>query len=94
MDFHQSYFWLSFADPDAPAGHRWLGGTLVTGCDIAQAVENAWRLGVNPGGAVLGGPVAADDVPGVIRHYGRLVTDKDEWTSSDEPIALPQVRAE
>ena len=52
------------------------------------------RLGVNPGGAVLGGPVLADELPGVIRHYGRLVTDEDEWTSHDEPIALPQVRAE
>src|SRR3954463_3382195 len=55
MALHQPYFWLSFSDPDAPAGHRWLGGTLVTGCDIEQAIENAWRLGVNPGGAVLQG---------------------------------------
>ena len=94
MALHQSYFWLSFADPDAPAGHRWLGGTLVTGCDIEQAIENAWWLGVNPGDAVLGGPVLADELPGVIRHFGRLVTDKDEWTSSDELIALLQVRAE
>ena len=54
------------------------GRTLVTGRDIVQAVENAWRLGVNPGGEVLGGPGSADDVPGVIRHYGRLVTDEDE----------------
>ena len=94
MDADETYWRLSFVDPSAPAGHRWLGGTLVTGRDIEQAVENAWRLGVNPGGAVLGGPVLADDVPGLIRHYGRLVTDEDEWTSSDEPIALPQVRAE
>ena len=54
--------------------------TAMTATAVAD-LENAWRLGVNPGGAVLGGPVAADDVPGVIRHYGRLVTDKDEWTS-------------
>jgi len=78
VDTGEAYWWLSFTDPSGPARHRWLGGMLVTGRDIVQAVENAWRLGVNPGGAVLGGPVSANDVPGLIRHYGRLVTDEDE----------------
>jgi len=65
MDADETYWRLSFVDPSAPAGHRWLGGTLVTGRDIVQAVKNAWRLNVNPGGDVLGSPVLADDVPGL-----------------------------
>jgi hypothetical protein len=50
-----SRFWyLSFVDGDPP---RFLGGCLVKGDDIGYAIKEAWRLGINPGGEVLGIPV-------------------------------------
>lgn len=47
-------WWLSFADQTRPTGQHFLGVALVIAGDMAQAVRVAWKLGVNPGGEVLG----------------------------------------
>lgn len=54
MDFKRHWFWLSFCDTDKPEGERFLGGCLVQGADFGDAVHEAHRLGINPGGEVAG----------------------------------------
>jgi len=48
------WWWLSFCDPEKPAGQRFVGVTLVRGSAFLQAVQEAHRLGINPGGEVKG----------------------------------------
>jgi hypothetical protein len=45
-------WWLSFCDGDRPEGDRFLGVAIVRAPDMNQAVQEAWRLDVNPGGEV------------------------------------------
>jgi hypothetical protein len=40
-------FYLSFVDG------KFLGGCVVDGATEKEAITNAWRLGINPGGEVL-----------------------------------------
>jgi hypothetical protein len=53
-----SWFWLSFCDPKLPKGSQFLGACIVEGDDTPQAVENARKRGLNPGGEVVS--VSAD----------------------------------
>ena len=48
------WWWLSFVDPELPEGDRFLGVCVVQGANVVDAVERAWALGCNPGGAVAG----------------------------------------
>ena len=46
-------FWLSFSDPDAPRGKRFLGVAIVdmdTDASAVEIIRHTWELGVNPGG--------------------------------------------
>lgn len=53
-DAPMQMFWLSFCDGDRPAGTQFLGAAVVPGRDIGEAITNAHRLHINPGGEVLG----------------------------------------
>ncbi|MGI4945132.1 MAG: hypothetical protein ACRYHQ_31985, partial [Janthinobacterium lividum] len=55
----RALYWLSFVDPRRPKGSRFLGVALAEGHGLADACDRARAAGVNPGGEVLGGPVAA-----------------------------------
>jgi hypothetical protein len=46
------WYWLSFADNN---GSR--GAAVVQGDNFRHAVDEAWRLGINPGGEVFGAPL-------------------------------------
>lgn len=50
----KSLWWLSFADPDLPRGRQFLGVVVVRADDMKDAMQKAWRLGINPGGEVKG----------------------------------------
>lgn len=52
-----SLWWLSFADPEKPAGAQFLGVAIVEAADLPSAIKAAWALGCNPGGSVKGFPV-------------------------------------
>jgi hypothetical protein len=48
-------FWLSFSDPDAPRGKRFLGVAIVdmdTDASAVEIIRHTRKLGINPGGAV------------------------------------------
>lgn len=49
-----SFWWLSFCDPELPAGNRFLGACIVPGLDMVSAIQKAHSLGCNPGGEVSG----------------------------------------
>jgi len=46
------WWYLSFVDPDLPAGTRWLGAVIVIARGILGATDIASFLGINPGGEV------------------------------------------
>jgi hypothetical protein len=46
-------WWLSFADPDRPAGEQSLGVCIVQAVDVVSAVKVSHALKINPGGQVL-----------------------------------------
>lgn len=60
------YFWLSFCDPDKPEGTQFVGACIIRGDNMIEAVQNAHRLGINPGGEVQGFEIPA-------------VVSKSEW---------------
>ena len=47
-------FWLSFADPNLPKGNQFLGACIVDGDTFEQSVKESIKLGINPGGEVVG----------------------------------------
>jgi len=53
-------YWLSFCDPDKPAGEQFLGVAIVEAEPgstdretVARAIRRAWALNINPGGEVM-----------------------------------------
>lgn len=51
---HVGWYWLSFADPDKPKGEQFLGVSIVYAHGITTGTIEARRLGINPGGEVVG----------------------------------------
>lgn len=45
-------WWLSFCDPDKPAGSQFLGACIVEADHFSDAIATAWRRKCNPGGEV------------------------------------------
>jgi hypothetical protein len=71
------WWYLSFADPHRPTGEQWLGGCVVAGIDIGQAVRTAAALSCNPGGEVAALEVPREFVDRLPdEHVGRLITDR------------------
>lgn len=53
-------FWLSFADGNLPKGTQFLGACIVCADTFLDAVSKAHRLGINPGGEVIGHKIPSD----------------------------------
>lgn len=58
----EQWWWLSFG---LPGKGNWLGGCMVKGRGFTTALDEATRLGINPGGECKGYPAGtnAGDVP-------------------------------
>ena len=66
-------WWLSFADPDLPEGHRFLGVAVVEAQDGEAAVARTHLMRINPGGEVLvAGPIPLGCVP--VGWWDRFLT--------------------
>lgn len=63
------WYWLSFIDPTREIGKRFLGVAVVQthGRNHKEALQNAiqeaWKLKINPGGQVKGMPVPIENIP-------------------------------
>jgi pseudouridine-5'-phosphate glycosidase len=66
-------FWLSFADTSRAPGTQLLGVAIVPGADFEDAVAQAWQIGCNPGGQVVGLPIP-DTFTIAESNVGRLLT--------------------
>jgi tRNA nucleotidyltransferase (CCA-adding enzyme) len=53
-------WYMSFADPERPRGTQFLGAIIVQAPTFPAAVTRSHKLGINPGGAVMGGQVPPD----------------------------------
>lgn len=53
----EQQWWLSFVDPGKPEGKRFLGVAIVRGGGMQEAIQNAWAIGINPGGEVQAVPI-------------------------------------
>ena len=75
-------WWLSFSEDEG-----WLGGCIVHGDNIADAIREAWRLEINPGGEVLPFEILSPyDTLIQDGEFGRLYTDKAEVERVFGPI--------
>lgn len=69
-----AWWWLSFCDPERPAGTQFLGACLVRARGFFSATHIARDRGCNPGGECQGlGPIP-DDKPIAPRWTYRLLT--------------------
>lgn len=68
-----TWWWLSFVDAEKPEGERFLGVAIVQARGIGHAVTEAYRLGINPGGEVVGLEIDAEHVPAE-EYRERLLT--------------------
>lgn len=69
-------FYMSFADPERPAGTQWLGACVVEADTFIDAVAHARKVGCNPGGEVMGGEVPEERRPSP-EFFDRLLTLDD-----------------
>ena len=46
------YIWMSFSDPDMPAGEMFIGVIITKAYGRADAMSKTHELGINPGGAI------------------------------------------
>jgi hypothetical protein len=72
----EQWFWLSFADPNKPPGSQFLGVAIVQGGGMGEAIQNAWTMGINPGGEVQAIPIPEEHVPD--EQYRRRLMPKKE----------------
>lgn len=70
------WWWLSFCDASLPKGSQFLGAVLVRARDPRDAIREAWRLQVNPGGEVLSQPAPPEFQP-LPGWAGRLLSRAD-----------------
>jgi len=82
-------YWLSFCDPDRPAGPEFLGVCIIAVDDFLSAVRYAHCLNCNPGGEVFG--ELLDDGVEVPRQYvHRLLTDGQVIADLRQRIGVEQ----
>lgn len=82
------WHYLSFATDE---GFR--GGVIVRGGDVVEATKEAWRLGCNPGGEVLGAPIPDDLIP-PDKYKNRLLTKAEIDECWDDCVRIGDVNEE
>ena len=80
IEIRHKLHWLSFCDPERPAGTQFLGA-IVLECfeDPGLAASECWALGINPGGEMLMIDVPEEKVAWVREKYplGKLLSTED-----------------
>lgn len=71
-------WWLSFVDPERAPGSRFLGVAILdmpSGSTIVDAVKQAWKDDLNPGGEVISTVLPADRI--AKEYRGRLLSKEE-----------------
>lgn len=63
---HGHWFWISYADPDLPEGHRFLGVVILKAPTLDTAPIVSHALNLSPGGAALFAEIEGDEMLRVI----------------------------
>lgn len=50
--FNLQYIWMSFSDPDMPAGERFIGVIITKAYGLTDAMFKTHELHINPGGEI------------------------------------------
>lgn len=79
------WWWLSFADGEKPKGEQFLGACLVQGATLPDAIKEAWRLKINPGGEVMSGELGGYPVDVPEKWANRLLSHEDMVKMGMEP---------
>ena len=79
-----NWYWLSFIDPEAPDGEKFLGVAIVYAEGPILAVRNSKRLGINPGGEVA---ILEMDKPPAPEYRERLLGDAEARKAGGHPDA-------
>jgi hypothetical protein len=79
-----AWYWLSFIDPDLPAGSRFLGVAIVWADGPVTAVQKSHELDINPGGEVA--IVRLPDAP-PLGYTDRLLDKADAAIAGGYPDA-------
>lgn len=88
-----SFFYLSFCDTSRPKGQMFLGATVVRGADPDDALAQATRLGVNPGGEVAFVQFRPEFTE--VEHLGpQAHRYLEKFVTRDEVLTGPQGEAE
>lgn len=74
------WFYLSFAKD----GVGFLGAAVVEGANVYEAAKQAHRLGINPGGGVIGVPLDESLLPP--EEFRNVLLDKDGVTELDKVL--------
>jgi hypothetical protein len=86
-------FWLSFCDRELPEGSQFLGACVVEvedGGRIDAAANEARKLGINPGGEVLGFVVDPETAKIFPARWRNKLLNKDDCAEMDEEIMREQ----
>ncbi len=84
-------FWLSFADADLPRGSQFLGACIVEAGSFVEAITEAHRLGINPGGGVQAMELPTSAV--VDPSWRGLLMDRATIEAHDKPEIWAKPRA-
>lgn len=76
MSKPESWWWLSFADPNKDPGEQFLGVIITTGGGIGEITQKLWLMGINPGGEVQAYPLPDDHIPD--EQYRNKLLSKDD----------------
>jgi len=64
--------WLSFCDPDKPAGSRFLGVIVTKALGLSDAILKTHALGINPSGEIMS--YVMDEYEIKPEHFDQLLT--------------------
>lgn len=72
----ETWWWVSFADPNLPEGEQFLGVIIIMGGGIGEITQKAFAMGINPGGEVKAIPIPDEHVPDE-RFRNKLLSKQD-----------------
>ncbi len=68
------WWWLSFSNPHEVPGRQFLGVIIVEAAGFRDAIDDAWRRKINPGGEVAGRLLGQ---PPAEKYRNRLVREPE-----------------
>lgn len=88
-----SLYWLSFANPSALPGQKFLGACIVEAADLKAAVNVSVEQHCNPGGEIDGVLIPPHIEPHVGVQWKNRLLSKEECDKFDQAMLAARNRA-